>query len=40
MNLIQRAGRLTKPNGHLTLTMSANSAVQSELLHYMKALAA
>jgi len=40
MNLIQRAGRLTRPNGSLTLTMSANSAVQSELLHYLKALAA
>ena len=40
MNLIQRAGRLTRPNGHLTLTMSANPAVQSELLHYLKALAA
>lgn len=40
MNLIQRAGRLTRPNGRLTLTMSANSAVQSELLHYLKALAA
>jgi len=33
--LIQRAGRLTKPQGRLTLTMSANSAVRSELLHYM-----
>ncbi|MBK7250194.1 MAG: transposase [Gammaproteobacteria bacterium] len=40
MNLIQRAGRLTRPNGCLTLTMSANPAVQSELLHYLKALAA
>lgn len=40
MNLIQRAGRLTRPNGSLTLTMSANSTVQTELLHYLKALAA
>jgi hypothetical protein len=40
MNLIQRAGRLTRPNGSLTLTMSANAAVQTELLHYLKALAA
>lgn len=40
MNLIQRAGRLTRPNGSLTLTMSANSAVQTELVHYLKALAA
>lgn len=36
MRLIQRAGRLTRPNGHLTLTMSANPAVQTELLHYLK----
>ena len=33
--LIQRAGRLTQPQGHLTLTMSANPAVKSELLHYL-----
>ena len=31
--LIQRAGRLTRPEGRLTLTMSANPAVKSELLH-------
>ena len=36
--LIQRAGRLTRPNGRLTLTMSANSAVKSELLHYLEVL--
>lgn len=36
--LIQRAGRLTKPQGNLTLTMSANSAVKSELLHYLDVL--
>ena len=40
MNLIQRAGRLTRPNGSLTLTMSANCATQTELLHYLQALAA
>jgi hypothetical protein len=34
-NLIQRAGRLTKPQGALTLTMSANPTVKSELLHYL-----
>ncbi len=34
--LIQRAGRLTKPQGRLTLTMSANPAVKSELLHYLE----
>lgn len=33
--LIQRAGRLTKPQGQLTLTMSANDTVKSELLHYL-----
>ena len=33
--LVQRAGRLTKPQGQLTLTMSANAAVKSELLHYL-----
>jgi hypothetical protein len=36
MSLIQRAGRLTNPNGRLTLTLSANPAVQQELLHYLK----
>lgn len=40
MRLIQRAGRLTRPNGRLTLTMSANPAAQSELLHYLNAVAA
>ncbi len=36
--LIQRAGRLTKPQGRLTLTMSANPTVKSELLHYLDVL--
>ena len=36
--LIQRAGRLTKPQRALTLTMSANPAVKSELLHYLDVL--
>jgi hypothetical protein len=36
--LIQRAGRLTKPQGTLTLTMSANPSVKSELLHYLDSL--
>jgi hypothetical protein len=35
---IQRAGRLTKPKGELTLTMSANQAVQKELLHFLDVL--
>ena len=33
--LIHRAGRLTKPQGRLTLTMSANPTVKSELLHIL-----
>ena len=36
--LIQRAGRLIRPQGQLTLSMSANQAVQEELLHYIAAL--
>jgi len=39
MRLIQRAGRLTSPQGRVTLTLSANPAVQTELLHYLKAAA-
>lgn len=35
MRLIHRAGRLTQPKGRLTLTLSANPAVQTELLHYL-----
>lgn len=36
--LVQRAGRFTRPQGRPTLTMSANPAVQDELLHYKGAL--
>lgn len=36
--IIQRAGRLTKPQGELTLTMSANQAVQHDLLHFLEKL--
>jgi len=36
--LIQRAERLTKPQGRLTLTMSANPSVKSELLQYLEVL--
>ena len=36
--IIQRAGRLTRPNGKLKLTMSANQATQDELLHILTAL--
>jgi hypothetical protein len=37
-HLIQRAGRLTRPQGALTLTMSGNAAVKHELLHYLHVL--
>jgi len=33
--IIQRAGRLTKPQGELTLTMSANQTVRQDLLHFL-----
>ena len=33
--IIQRAGRLTKPQGELTLTMSANNAVRQDLMHFL-----
>jgi Transposase DDE domain group 1 len=36
--IIQRAGRLTRPSGELTLTMSANQAVQQDLLHFLDVL--
>jgi hypothetical protein len=36
--LIQRAGRLIRPQGQLTLSMSANSAVKEQMLHYLHAL--
>jgi hypothetical protein len=35
--IIQRAGRLTMPQGNLTLTLSANQAVQQDLLHFIEA---
>ena len=38
--LIQRAGRLTRPHGQLTLSMVVNPAVRDELLHYLEALKA
>lgn len=37
-NIIQRAGRLTHPQGKLKLTMNANKKVQSEILHFFDAL--
>ena len=36
--IIQRAGRLTRPGGELTLTMSANRAVRHDLLHFLDVL--
>jgi hypothetical protein len=36
--IIQRAGRLTRPQGKLTLTMSPNTAVKQDLLFLMDAL--
>jgi hypothetical protein len=38
-NIIQRAGRITRPNGELTLTMSANEAVQNDIMDYLDAAA-
>jgi hypothetical protein len=38
--LVLRAGRLTRPQGELTLTLSANADVQAEFLHYLQALEA
>lgn len=38
--LIQRAGRLTRPHGVLTLTVSANSAVREDLLRHLDTLQA
>ena len=35
--IIQRAGRLTRPQGELTLTMSANRAVRKDLLRFLDA---
>ena len=35
---IQRAGRLTEPQGKLTLTLSPNPVVQQDLLHFLDAL--
>ena len=33
--LLQRAGRLTRPQGTLTLTLSANSWIQTRLLYIL-----
>jgi len=36
--IIQRAGRLTRPQGNLTLTMSTNQAVRDNLMHFIEKL--
>ena len=36
--IIQRAGRITRPQGELTLTMSANQAVRQDLVHFIDVL--
>jgi hypothetical protein len=36
--IIQRAGRLIRPQGELTLTMSTNPAVRKDLLHFLDVL--
>lgn len=38
--LIHRAGRLTQPQGKLTLTLNANEKIQKEFSHYLSALGA
>ncbi|MCB1852537.1 MAG: IS1380 family transposase [Gammaproteobacteria bacterium] len=36
--IVQRAGRLIRPKGKLTLSMNANDSVKNELLHYLDAI--
>ena len=36
--LIQRAGRIIRPQGNLTLTMSANQSVRKDLMHFLSVL--
>jgi len=36
--LVQRAGRLIRPQGKLVLSMSANAATKNDMLHIMDAL--
>ena len=37
--LIQRAGRLTRPQGRLRLTLSGNEVTRREMMHYLDGLA-
>ncbi len=39
-HIIQRAGRLIRPQGQLTLSMSVNDAVKNDPLHFLDALSA
>ena len=36
--LLHRAGRLTQPQGELTLTMNSNPKVEKDLLHFLEML--
>ncbi len=36
--IIQRAGRIIRPKGYLTLSMSANKAVRNDLLHFLESI--
>ena len=36
--IIQRAGRIIRPQGKLTLSMSTNEAVRKDLLHFLDVL--
>lgn len=36
--IIQRAGRISRPQGNITLTMSANQTVRKDLLHFLEVL--
>jgi hypothetical protein len=36
--IIQRAGRLSRPRGKLTLNMNANEALWKDLLHFLDVL--
>lgn len=36
--IIQRAGRITRPQGNITLTMCANQAVKRDFLHFLDVL--
>ena len=38
--LLRRAGRLTRPRGNLTLTISAGNWIKERLLHYLAAVQA